>query len=145
MRQAMAGSAGVAMVVALALGVPASAPAAPVMLQPQPAEARTFATSAGGWTPEIDYGGVCAVPGLTCPRGSAEHVTGGGAGGPGDGFLRSRVTTVVGLLSNVVITWSSPSFTAPPQVDRAPRSPSRCAAMLGAWWPSTAASGMTCC
>ncbi|ADB51406.1 Ig-like domain repeat protein [Conexibacter woesei] len=89
------------------------AAAAQTTIQPQPAEARTFATTNGGWSSSVDYGGLVCIPGVTCPSATPSYQATGGAGGAGDGFLRDGFGTLLGVLSTTTITWTSPSFAAP--------------------------------
>ncbi|MBB4664916.1 hypothetical protein [Conexibacter arvalis] len=96
-----------------------TASAAQVTLEPSPAEARTFATGAGGWSSGVDYGGLLCVPGVTCPAATPTHETTGGTAGGGDGHLRNAFGTLLGVLSTTTIGWTSPSFVAPANVDEA--------------------------
>ncbi len=96
-----------------------TADAAQVTLQPSPAEARTFATTNGGWSSAVDYNGLVCIPGVTCPTANPTYQTTGGAGGAGDGFLRDSFGTLLGVLSTTTINWTSPSFVAPANVDSA--------------------------
>lgn len=114
------GSVAIALAVAT-LAVAAPAGAATTTLQPQPEGARTFAASAAGWTASVrqDGGGLTcsgllAIPGVTCPI-----VTNGWQAGSGDGFVRSALSTAVGLLSSTTIDWTSPSFTLAARPDLA--------------------------
>jgi len=59
-------------------------------------EARNFATSAGGWT-----GSGAGVNGF---------IPNDGAGGAGDGFLRTRVSGLVAVTLNAQATFESPTF-----------------------------------
>ncbi|HEX5146790.1 MAG TPA: hypothetical protein VFV85_07185, partial [Conexibacter sp.] len=108
-----------ALAAALTLGLAATATAATITMQPAAGDARTFATSQGGWTSSVDTGGVCVIPGVTCPVATAAYQSAGGSGGASDGDVRASVQTVASLASNVTLTWSSPSFTAPVQTDQA--------------------------
>jgi hypothetical protein len=102
-----------------ALGGAASAPAATTTLQPSPAEARTFATTNGGWSSAVDYNGLVCIPGVTCPTANPTYQATGGAGGAGDGFLRNSFGTLLGVLSTTTINWTSPTFVAPSGTDTA--------------------------
>lgn len=75
-------------------------------------DSSTFATSIGGWQTSEEYNGLC-LQGLTCPTVGGEYVATGGAGGAGDGFIKttSGNTTLAALLSSSVQIWRSPSFT----------------------------------
>ncbi len=95
------------------------ASAAVVTIQPAAGDARTFATSAGGWTSAVDYNGLVCIPGVTCPSVNPAFVATGGAGGAGDGFLRTSFGTLLGVLSTSTSTWTSPTFTAPAETDQA--------------------------
>lgn len=92
---------------------PSGAAAATTTSEPQPASARTFDAGAAGWTASVRQDGsglTCSgllhVPGVTCPV-----VSNGWQAGGGDGFLRSTLSTTVGLLSTTTVDWTSPSFT----------------------------------
>ncbi len=74
------------------------------------ANARTFATSAGGWTGSSDYTNGLCIAGLTCPAVDNIFVSSGGAGGAGDGYLRSELDGLLSLLSTTEATWLSPVF-----------------------------------
>lgn len=89
------------------------ATAAQVTLEPSPQEARTFATTNGGWSAAVDYGGLVCIPGVTCPSATPSHQAANGTGGARDGFLRDGFGTLLGVLSTTTITWSSPTFAAP--------------------------------
>src|SRR5437868_6733509 len=80
-----------------------TAAAASVTLQPSPAEARTFATTNGGWSSAVDYNGLVCIPGVTCPSANPTYQATGGAGGAGDGFLRDSFGTLLGVLSTTTI------------------------------------------
>ncbi len=97
---------------ALVAAFSCSASAAQVTIQPSPAEARTFATTNGGWSSAVDYNGLVCIPGVTCPTANPTYQTTGGAGGAGDGYLRDSFGTLLGVLSTTTINWSSPSFVA---------------------------------
>jgi hypothetical protein len=109
----------VAIALALITAHAGTANAAQVTLQPQPAEARTFATTSGGWSSAVDYGGLVCIPGVTCPSATPSYQATGGAGGAGDGFLRDGFATLLGVLSTTTVNWTSPSFVAPANVDSA--------------------------
>lgn len=94
---------------ALVLGTAAAAVADTSDYHPTQ-ESRDFATSAGGWAGSETYATVVCVTGVTCPAVTSDHEAAGGAGGVGDGFLRSRVTALTSLLTTTTITWESPTF-----------------------------------
>ncbi|MES1194122.1 MAG: fibronectin type III domain-containing protein, partial [Solirubrobacterales bacterium] len=100
----------------VAVGAPA-ARAATTTVQPSPAEARTFATTNGGWSSAVDYNGLVCIPGVTCPSANPSFQTTNGAGGSGDGYLRHSFGTLLGVLSTTTISWTSPAFTAPSSTD----------------------------
>jgi Thrombospondin type 3 repeat/RTX calcium-binding nonapeptide repeat (4 copies) len=78
------------------------------------ADARTFATSAGGWSASNEHtglDGLICLPALTCPDVDNSHVATGGAGGAGDGYLRSELDGLLSILSIAEVTWQSPTFT----------------------------------
>jgi hypothetical protein len=74
--------------------------------------ASDFATSSGNWQSDETYTGLC-LQGITCPTMDGQYVSTDGAGGAGDGFIRttSGPTTLAALLSESVQVWSSPTFT----------------------------------
>jgi hypothetical protein len=88
-----------------------TAGAASAATVPTGPNANTFQSGSGGWTHHISYSGLCLVPGVTCGLASANWVGSGGLDGAADGFLRSRIDTVAGVLSNSRSRWTSPSFT----------------------------------
>ncbi|MDA0184143.1 hypothetical protein OJ997_27790 [Solirubrobacter phytolaccae] len=96
-----------AVVAAVAGGAAAPAHAAVTTSYPSAAEARTFATTSGGWTATNAFSGVC----ILCSDPAGTYVSTGGAGGTGDGHLRGTFTTSVGVLSTSTVTWTSPAFT----------------------------------
>ncbi|WP_270024746.1 beta strand repeat-containing protein [Solirubrobacter phytolaccae] len=83
---------------------------------PAATDARSFATSAGGWTSAVTFGNTCV--GILCPTGTADYVASGGTGGASDGYLRTQVTSGITVANDTRVTWSSPSFVAP-KVDSA--------------------------
>lgn len=88
-------------------------------VEPADAEARSFATSNGGWSSSVDYGGLACTPGVTCPPATPSYRPSGGTGGAADGHLRDTFGTLLGVLATTTISWSSPSFVAPAAVDAA--------------------------
>ena len=90
----------------------AAAPAQAVTTDYHPdAQARTFATSAGGWTASTDYTTLICLPGLTCPAVDNHHDPSGGTGGGTDGYLESDLDGLTSLLTTTTVDWRSPSFT----------------------------------
>ena len=71
--------------------------------------ARTFGSSAGGWTPSQASAGLC-VPVLLCPAVSNTHRASDGAGGSGDGFIRTELGSLLGAASESSGIWTSPPF-----------------------------------
>ena len=74
-------------------------------------EAQAFEPTAGGWTGSTDATGLCLLQPLLCPAVDNAHEGSGGAGGAGDGFLRTTAAGVVSVAGNVEGTWQSPAFT----------------------------------
>lgn len=110
----------VALLALAAVAVHASeAAAGQQTIVPADAEARSFATTNGGWSSTVDYGGLVCIPGVTCPPATPSHRTTGGTGGAADGHLRDTFGTLLGVLATTTISWSSPSFVAPAAVDEA--------------------------
>ena len=87
-----------------------TAGAATTEYHPDP-EARTFATSAGGWNGSGGNSNPLCVDGLTCPDPDNFHVASGGVGGGSDGFLRTEMEGLLSLLTTTTATWESPAFT----------------------------------
>jgi hypothetical protein len=74
-------------------------------------EARDFATSAGGWTGSASSDGLlCILPGITCPAINDSFVSSGGAGGAGDGHLRTTASGLASVAATVRGIWRSPTF-----------------------------------
>lgn len=73
--------------------------------------ARSFASSGGGWTASTDYSTLLCVPAVTCPAVNNGHRSSGGTGGAGDGYLRSEFVGLASLVTTVEMTWRSPAFT----------------------------------
>jgi Thrombospondin type 3 repeat len=97
-----------AVVAAFAIIVP-SASAATSDYHPT-TDSRTFGTSAGGWTGATTYTSVLCIPGLTCPTVSHTFGATGGAGGAGDGYIRTSLSGLTSLLTTTTSTWQSPTF-----------------------------------
>ena len=75
------------------------------------ADNQTFATSPGGWTGSSAYEGLC-LPSLLCPAAANGFVASGGAGGAGDGYIRTDFTSLVSTVAGTSTgTWESPAFT----------------------------------
>jgi hypothetical protein len=74
-------------------------------------EARTFATSAGGWTADTDYSALLCIPAVTCPAVDHDFDSTGGAGGATDGYLRSDLIGLTSVLTTTEMSWQSPTFT----------------------------------
>lgn len=80
---------------------------------PAQTDGQHFKSSKGGWSASVAYRGTCLIPGVTCGLGTASWVNHGGADGQSDGFLRSNVRTIAGVLSNTAVSWASGGFTLP--------------------------------
>jgi hypothetical protein len=101
---ALIAAAGLAAVAAPALGQGTS-------VYPTDGEARTFATSSGGWTASSSSAGECAQ-GLLCPAITNTYQPSGGTGGAGDGFLRTTLgDSIVAAGGESSGVWESPPFT----------------------------------
>ena len=98
----------VAAAIAISVGTASVAAAVTTDYHPTPVS-RDFSTSVGGWTHDTDQ--TLCVPLVTCPVVSNTHQSTNGAGGNGDGFIRTAVGSVAGVLSSTTATWSSPTFT----------------------------------
>lgn len=97
----------------------ASTASAATVVEPSAVEARTFATTNGGWSSAVDYGNLSCIPGVTCPTAQPGYRSSGGSGGAADGHLRDTFGTLLGVLSTTNITWTSPTFVAPTGTDEA--------------------------
>src|SRR5689334_22608808 len=72
---------------------------------------QTFATGFGGWTQSSSDDGLC-VPAVTCLIiNNVWTTSGGGAGGPGDGYLSTQVSAVAAAATTSNAVWQSPTFT----------------------------------
>jgi hypothetical protein len=71
--------------------------------------ARTFHTSDGGWNASTSFGGLC-VAGVTCPTVTNGFAAGGGVAGQGDGYLRTRIGSLLGVGATSRSVYRSPSF-----------------------------------
>ncbi len=98
----------VAAAIAISIGTASVAAAVTTDYHPTPVS-RDFSTSPGGWT--HDTGQTLCLPLVTCPVVSNTHQSTNGARGNGDGFIRTAVGSVAGVLSTTTATWSSPTFT----------------------------------
>jgi hypothetical protein len=74
------------------------------------ANARTFATGAGGWAQDKGSTGLCLPP-LTCPAVENGFVNHGGTAGQSDGYLRTSILGLTGVASESRGTLRSPVFT----------------------------------
>lgn len=72
-------------------------------------ETRNFGTSVGGWDGDVDYDGLC-IPAVTCPAVSNRYVAAGGADGGGDGYLQTRLGSLLGVGAVSTGTYRSPAF-----------------------------------
>jgi hypothetical protein len=99
-----------AVVAAFAIIVPAAS-AATSDYHPT-TDSRTFGTTAGGWTgATVLNPALCIIPGVTCPASTDSFVASGGAGGPSDGYIRTSLSGIAGVLTTTNSTWQSPAFT----------------------------------
>ncbi len=76
---------------------------------PRGAEARGFHESAGGWQGSTSFEGLC-VPAVNCPTVTNDFVANGGSGGQGDGYLRTRIGSLLGVGATSRGIYLSPSF-----------------------------------
>lgn len=84
---------------AIGLCLPVAASAEKVVKEYPPAEQeRTFSSPDHGWTSEERYSGLC-LQGVTCPHVVNGYVADDGAGGQGDGFLRTEMGSLTGVAS----------------------------------------------
>jgi hypothetical protein len=77
---------------------------------PPSSDARTFASSTAGWAGSTKAGGLC-IPVVNCPLVQNVYRSGGGAGGPGDGFIRTSMVSIAGAAAESEGVWTSPAFT----------------------------------
>ncbi|MGH2975039.1 MAG: hypothetical protein ACRDLL_09275 [Solirubrobacterales bacterium] len=77
---------------------------------PNPGQARSFATSDGGWHSSTSFAGLC-VPGISCPTVSNGYAANGGTGGHGDGYLRTAIGSLLGVGATSRGIYTSPAFT----------------------------------
>jgi hypothetical protein len=74
--------------------------------------ASSFATNANGWTSSTAYSNLtCILKPLTCPNVTNSFQASGGAGGAGDGFLRTSESALTGVAADANGFWESPLFT----------------------------------
>ncbi len=101
-----------AVAVAIAISVGAASAAAALTDDYHPAPvSRDFASSVGGWTASTTQSALLCLDGVTCPVVTNAHVATGGAGGAGDGFIRTASgATIASLLNTTTATWTSPTF-----------------------------------
>jgi hypothetical protein len=95
---------------ALMLGASATAQADVTSVYHPTQVSRDFSTSAGGWTATSEAEGLC-VPVLLCPTVTNSFQASGGAGGAADGYLRTNVSSLLGVAATVRGIWTSPAFT----------------------------------
>ena len=94
---------------ALALSAPAFADTKTDYAPALPAQ--VFTPNVGGWTNSTSNDPLCIAP-LTCPSVSNLYIGTGGAFGAGDGFIRTDLSGLLGLVSvRQTGTWQSPVFT----------------------------------
>jgi hypothetical protein len=91
-----------------ALVAPGLAGAASSSYHPK-GEARHFHRSAGGWQGSTSSSGPC-IPGVTCPTVTNDYAAHGGAGGPNDGYLRTRISSLLGAQATSRGIYHSPPF-----------------------------------
>jgi hypothetical protein len=77
---------------------------------PHPSQARSFATSDGGWHSSTSFAGLC-VPGISCPTVTNGYAANGGTGGQGDGYLRTAIGSLLGVGATSRGAYKSPAFT----------------------------------
>jgi hypothetical protein len=87
---------------------------APVAAQadssPTGSDSQDFAHSQGGWTQSTATEGAC-VPSLVCPTVTNDFVAAGGAGGAGDGYIRTQFATLTTTMAGAATgVWESPAF-----------------------------------
>lgn len=88
----------------------AGASAATSSYHPDP-ESRAFGTSAGGWSGSVSNSNPLCIDGVTCPQLTNSFEATDGAGGSGDGFLRTEIGGLTSLLNTARAGWTSPDFT----------------------------------
>jgi hypothetical protein len=106
----------IAAVTVLGLASASSASAAESLYHPDEASRSMYLGGAAGnhgWTSSTSSeGGLCLLPGITCP--GVQHVNAVHGAAPGGGFdvyLNTRMGGVATLPVTMVATWASPSFT----------------------------------
>jgi len=72
-------------------------------------EARNFQSSDGGWHSATSFGGLC-IPAVNCPTVTNDYAGHGGAGGSSDGYLRTRIGSLLGVGATSRGIYQSPSF-----------------------------------
>jgi hypothetical protein len=77
---------------------------------PNPSDARSFGTTDGGWHSSTSFAGLC-IPAVNCPTVTNEYVADGGTGGQGDGYLRTRIGSLLGVGATSRGIYTSPAFT----------------------------------
>jgi hypothetical protein len=76
---------------------------------PPKGQARSFHTGDGGWQGSTSFGGLC-IPAVNCPTVTNEFVASGGSGGSSDGYLRTRIGSLLGVGATSRGIYESPSF-----------------------------------
>lgn len=92
-----------------------SSPAKADILLPEGQDNTNFQNGLGGWTTNIDYGGLC-LPGVTCAAATGQFENVGGAdqsASTNDGFASIQFGGVASLGANFIATTQSPEFTIP--------------------------------
>jgi hypothetical protein len=110
---------GALLALALTAAQAGTASAATTTVVPSTEEARTFATTNGGWTSMVDYNGLVCIPGVTCPTGTPSYRSTGGVSGAADGHVRNTFGSLLSVLSTTSLVWTSPTFVAPAGTDAA--------------------------
>jgi hypothetical protein len=100
---ALAGAAIIALAAPQVAGAASSA-------YPKPSEARSFGTSDGGWHSSTSFAGLC-IPAVNCPTVTNDYAADGGTGGQGDGYLRTRIGSLLGVGATSRGIYTSPAFT----------------------------------
>jgi hypothetical protein len=87
---------------------PGAAIAAKSVYHPK-SESRDFAKGDGHWKGSAEYGGTC-IQGVTCPEVTNTFEASDGASGAGDGYLRTSIGSLTGVLSTSDGIYTSPAF-----------------------------------
>jgi hypothetical protein len=75
---------------------------------PPTGQSRGFHNGDGGWQGSTSFSGCIAE--VTCPTVTNEFVASGGAGGSSDGYLRTRIGSLLGVAATSRGIYESPSF-----------------------------------